>query len=90
MSVCLAGGILFCIKAGIDLSPSAKAPEAQAVAGSSVREPIEAETDRDIVFYRKANDNMEIALTFDDGPHPYYTPIILDILEEYGIKATFS
>lgn len=89
MSVCLAGGILFCIKAGIDLSPSAKAPEAQAVAGSSVREPIEAETDRDIVFYRKANDNMEIALTFDDGPHPYYTPIILDILEEYGIKATF-
>ena len=49
----------------------------------------ETETDRDIVFYKKANDNMEIALTFDDGPHPYYTPIILKILEEYGIKATF-
>lgn len=47
------------------------------------------DTDRDIVFYCKRNDNMEIALTFDDGPHPYYTPLILDILDEYGIKATF-
>jgi len=30
-----------------------------------------------------------IALTFDDGPHPVYTPMILDILKENGIKATF-
>ena len=45
--------------------------------------------DRDIVFYFKRNDNMEIALTFDDGPHPYYTPKILDILDKYDIKATF-
>ena len=42
-----------------------------------------------IVIHRKQNDKMQIALTFDDGPHPRYTPEILDILEEYGIKATF-
>ncbi len=30
-----------------------------------------------------------IALTFDDGPHGKYTDEILDILGEYGIKATF-
>lgn len=30
-----------------------------------------------------------VALTFDDGPHPKYTPLILDILKEEGIKATF-
>lgn len=30
-----------------------------------------------------------VALTFDDGPHPKYTPQILDILAEYGVKATF-
>lgn len=30
-----------------------------------------------------------IALTFDDGPHPRYTPQILDILGEYGVSATF-
>src|SRR5690348_15860713 len=31
----------------------------------------------------------EIALTFDDGPNPFYTPQILDILQRYGIEATF-
>lgn len=30
-----------------------------------------------------------IALTFDDGPHPKYTPEILDILDQYDVKATF-
>lgn len=30
-----------------------------------------------------------MALTFDDGPHPKYTPIILDILKEEGVSATF-
>lgn len=34
-------------------------------------------------------DEKLIALTFDDGPHPQYTEEILDILEEYGIRATF-
>lgn len=31
----------------------------------------------------------EVALTFDDGPHPHYTPKILAILKRYNIKATF-
>jgi peptidoglycan/xylan/chitin deacetylase (PgdA/CDA1 family) len=29
------------------------------------------------------------ALTFDDGPHPDLTPPILDVLDSYGVKATF-
>jgi peptidoglycan-N-acetylglucosamine deacetylase len=29
------------------------------------------------------------ALTFDDGPDPEFTPRILDILDRYGVKATF-
>ena len=39
----------------------------------------------------KSNENAQkkIALTFDDGPHPIITGRILDILEKYGIKATF-
>lgn len=41
------------------------------------------------VYRRCTNDNMEIALTFDDGPHPRLTPEILDILNEYGVSATF-
>jgi len=31
----------------------------------------------------------EIALTFDDGPNPYYTPQVLNILKKYHVKATF-
>ncbi|NNN30551.1 glycosyltransferase [Streptomyces sp. S3(2020)] len=30
-----------------------------------------------------------IALTFDDGPNPTYTPQVLKILEEYDVPATF-
>lgn len=33
--------------------------------------------------------DLKIALTFDDGPHPTLTPKILNILKDYGIKATF-
>ncbi len=28
-------------------------------------------------------------LTFDDGPHPVYTPQILDVLDRHGVQATF-
>lgn len=31
----------------------------------------------------------EISITFDDGPRPVYTPVILDILDKYSVKATF-
>ena len=30
-----------------------------------------------------------MALTFDDGPHPVFTPRVLDILARYRIRATF-
>lgn len=29
------------------------------------------------------------SLTFDDGPHEIYTPILLNILKSYNVKATF-
>lgn len=31
----------------------------------------------------------ELALTFDDGPHPVHTPAVLDVLARHGVKATF-
>jgi len=31
----------------------------------------------------------QIAITFDDGPHPEFTPKLLDLLDKYNIKATF-
>ncbi|WP_081757029.1 polysaccharide deacetylase family protein [Gorillibacterium massiliense] len=38
--------------------------------------------------YRKGGKG-QIALTFDDGPDPEYTPKLLDLLKEHSIKATF-
>ena len=43
----------------------------------------------EMIYHSRPNDRMEIALSFDDGPHPRLTPVILSILEEYGIRATF-
>ncbi|MGN0404898.1 MAG: polysaccharide deacetylase family protein [Bariatricus sp.] len=34
-------------------------------------------------------EKMKIALTFDDGPHPSCTPLLLDGLKERGVKVTF-
>lgn len=34
-------------------------------------------------------DSKKIAITFDDGPHPYYTEQLLDGLKEREAKATF-
>ncbi len=30
-----------------------------------------------------------VALTFDDGPHPVYTPALLQVLARHGVTATF-
>ncbi len=34
-------------------------------------------------------EEKKIALTFDDGPHPYYTEQLLDGLKQRGVVATF-
>ncbi|TAH62443.1 MAG: polysaccharide deacetylase family protein [Gottschalkiaceae bacterium] len=41
------------------------------------------------MVYSGSRNEKNIALTFDDGPHPIYTEEILDILKEYNVKATF-
>lgn len=38
----------------------------------------------------KANTSTrKIALSFDDGPHPELTPMVLELLKQYNAKATF-
>jgi len=41
------------------------------------------------VFYNGASNKRTVGLTFDDGPHPEYTPAILDILAHYDVRASF-
>lgn len=65
--------------------------------------PIDGDYDREMLqhFYDLAQHHYpeilfhgdpsrsEIALTFDDGPHPRDTPHLLDVLEKHQIRATF-
>jgi peptidoglycan-N-acetylglucosamine deacetylase len=41
------------------------------------------------VVWRKDPSSKVIYLTFDDGPVPEVTPLVLDLLDEYNVKATF-
>jgi peptidoglycan/xylan/chitin deacetylase (PgdA/CDA1 family) len=41
------------------------------------------------VIYRVQVDLPLVALSFDDGPHPTFTPQVLDILQRHDAKATF-
>jgi len=34
-------------------------------------------------------DNNQVSITFDDGPHPEFTPKVLELLREYNVKASF-
>ena len=79
---------------GEGLPPAVRNGQAvvQTVADTAAVVSTTAPTDADdgnIVYYRRRNDRMEIALSFDDGPHPTYTQEILSILAEYGVPATF-
>lgn len=40
-------------------------------------------------IYGSQSGRREVLLTFDDGPHPTFTPKLLDTLGEQGIKAVF-
>lgn len=44
---------------------------------------------RNVVVWHGKREDKYVALTFDDGPDPQLTPIVLDILSHYKIKATF-
>lgn len=39
--------------------------------------------------FHKTGRRGTVALTFDDGPHPKYTPELLDALRQSGVLATF-
>ncbi|MEV6263930.1 polysaccharide deacetylase family protein [Streptomyces sp. NPDC051784] len=41
------------------------------------------------LFSHGDRERREVAITFDDGPLPPYTGQVLDVLERYGVPATF-
>ncbi|MEV0254084.1 polysaccharide deacetylase family protein [Streptomyces sp. NPDC050732] len=63
-----------------DSAPEAAAP---AKPGSAV-EPVAA-----TIAHASEKGKRGINITIDDGPDPVWTPRVLDLLREYGVKATF-
>lgn len=57
-------------------------------AGAEPAKP-EKEAEKKIVYVRCEVKQPVVALTFDDGPHPDFTPRLLDTLKKENIKATF-
>lgn len=62
--------------------------------GQSLRIPVLKKSEYsitypDILYYNGIADGRKIALTFDDGPDPFYTEKVLEILQEHEIPATF-
>ncbi len=58
----------------------------------STRRPVVAFIERFVrtsAISQGRSDRSAIALTFDDGPHPRWTPRVLDRLDEISAKATF-
>ncbi|MBF6594112.1 MAG: polysaccharide deacetylase family protein [Thermaceae bacterium] len=41
------------------------------------------------LIYRGEASSKYVAFTFDDMPHPLYTPLLLDLLRREGVRATF-
>jgi peptidoglycan/xylan/chitin deacetylase (PgdA/CDA1 family) len=76
-----------------DRPATTKPPETSAPAASA--EPTEAVAAPVIDVYggplgtRNLTGSDAVALTFDDGPSPEWTPKVLDMLRERGIKAMF-
>ena len=69
----VSGGFLTWVKYGDNVAKTEAVREACGYVSASVQ-PAEA---------------PQIALTFDDGPSPAWTPVLLDGLKERGVKATF-
>lgn len=53
-----------------------------------IPKPLRLFLDKSLVW-EIPNNNNEVFLTFDDGPHPEITPIVLDLLDRFRAKATF-
>ncbi|MDI2131911.1 polysaccharide deacetylase family protein [Yinghuangia seranimata] len=65
-------------------APASSAAPSPSTVGPQARPPVS-----DTLVRSTAGSGRRVALTFDDGPSAEWTPKILDLLDRYGVKATF-
>jgi len=61
----------------------------QAMIASAAKDVLQKLVLRGRFVWRLPPRSLVAALTFDDGPHPIYTPAMLDVLAGAGVRATF-
>lgn len=80
-------------QAGVKPQESIKTAGAEDLAQENVQTAQEGVKPQEGIRTAQAEDSSQerrqIALTFDDGPHPRYTKLLLDGLKERGVAATF-
>jgi glycosyltransferase involved in cell wall biosynthesis len=57
--------------------------------GRMVKRHVLGRMPRSFLAWRAVSRRPHVALTFDDGPHPDYTPRLLDILRQRRVRSTF-
>ncbi|PKV89704.1 polysaccharide deacetylase family protein [Streptomyces sp. TLI_146] len=82
VTVLATGASVWTAQAGTESDSSPKAT-ASATPGSDVK-PVAA-----TIEHASEAGARGINITIDDGPDPKWTPQVLDLLREYGVKATF-
>jgi peptidoglycan/xylan/chitin deacetylase (PgdA/CDA1 family) len=83
--------LLVVVAVAAALLPVPAPSPASASPGAASTAPFVNGCPRPVAGLRTEHDGARstVALTFDDGPHPVYTPAVLDELDRLGVKATF-
>ncbi|MFJ2608718.1 polysaccharide deacetylase family protein [Streptomyces sp. NPDC091279] len=81
VTLCAAGASVWTAQAG---STDGSSPKASASASSAAVEPVAVS-----IVHASDQGARGVNLTIDDGPDPKWTPQVLDLLREFGVKATF-
>lgn len=81
VTVLAAGASVWTAQAGA--APDAS-PRPAASAGQSAVKPVAV-----TIAHSSDKGTSGVNITIDDGPDPVWTPQVLDVLREYGVKATF-
>lgn len=76
---------------GSGLTPQSNMPQAALARPKAMAAALPRPTHRHglVTLNKVRTDRPAVALTFDDGPHPVHTPVLLDILAARGVLATF-
>lgn len=74
---------------GAALAAGSLAPTMAAAASPGLARPTDIPLADLITVSRAPTRQNFVALTFDDGPHPRLTPLLLDVLKDRRIHATF-